>query len=300
MNITNAKAAKKAARSLEKFMHKSGVALAHGNALNAMAAMSGFEDWNAMAESFSEQQGTLPEKASNIYKMPTVLDIDFSKVSLIEIYGSSYSDFYLDDEVFSWLNRWNNPGNPYDTDCTVLTIVTNNGDVEEESYEVSGDDFLDYKWDPVACNFCNSEGRRLKVFEATPYDFGPGKRASDGGSDDTQDVSGPSRYKVAVYKGQNFFGAVNVTAFGQTEAEDLALDKVWDSRIDRSEAATSSWIKEDDENGPFRGFVDSEQVTGTLYLFSEAYQWILCERDKLPNSKFEIQDDEGETVFTLS
>lgn len=53
LQINNAKTAKKSARALEKFMARSGVALGHGKALEAIAVLSGFKDWNSMAQATS-------------------------------------------------------------------------------------------------------------------------------------------------------------------------------------------------------------------------------------------------------
>jgi len=55
LQIKNAKFAKKSARALEKFLAKSGVDLGHGKALEAIAILSGFKDWNSMARATSKE-----------------------------------------------------------------------------------------------------------------------------------------------------------------------------------------------------------------------------------------------------
>jgi hypothetical protein len=55
LKINNAKTAKKSARALEKFLAKSGVDLGHGKALDAIAVLSGFKDWNSMARATSPE-----------------------------------------------------------------------------------------------------------------------------------------------------------------------------------------------------------------------------------------------------
>lgn len=54
MQIYSTKQAKQTARALEKALAKQGIALAHGKALDAIAGLSGFEHWNAMAASLRE------------------------------------------------------------------------------------------------------------------------------------------------------------------------------------------------------------------------------------------------------
>jgi len=55
LHINNAKTAKKSARALEKFLAKSGIELGHGKALDAIAVLSGFKDWNSMARATSPE-----------------------------------------------------------------------------------------------------------------------------------------------------------------------------------------------------------------------------------------------------
>jgi hypothetical protein len=50
---TSAKA-KRSARALEKFLKSSGLNLQHGQALDAISRIAGFEDWNGLSASFSE------------------------------------------------------------------------------------------------------------------------------------------------------------------------------------------------------------------------------------------------------
>jgi hypothetical protein len=53
LHIYNAKSAKKAARSLEKFASTLGFPLKHGQALDALATMSGFQSWASLNDSLS-------------------------------------------------------------------------------------------------------------------------------------------------------------------------------------------------------------------------------------------------------
>jgi hypothetical protein len=55
LQINNAKTAKKSARSLEKFLAKAGIELSHGKALDALAVMAGFRDWNSLAHARSQE-----------------------------------------------------------------------------------------------------------------------------------------------------------------------------------------------------------------------------------------------------
>ncbi len=54
LNIHTPAQAKKTARALEKALARKGLTLAHGAALETLAAMAGFEDWNAFSASMSE------------------------------------------------------------------------------------------------------------------------------------------------------------------------------------------------------------------------------------------------------
>lgn len=55
LQINNAKSAKKSARALEKFLAKAGFELAHGKALDALAVLAGFRDWNSLAHAASPE-----------------------------------------------------------------------------------------------------------------------------------------------------------------------------------------------------------------------------------------------------
>lgn len=55
LNIHTPAQAKKTARALEKALARKGVTLAHGAALETLATMAGFEDWNAFTASMSEE-----------------------------------------------------------------------------------------------------------------------------------------------------------------------------------------------------------------------------------------------------
>jgi hypothetical protein len=56
--IFNKKQATKAARSLAKFFKHAGTAVSHGQALDALSVMSGFQSWNAMSNALSEESIT--------------------------------------------------------------------------------------------------------------------------------------------------------------------------------------------------------------------------------------------------
>ncbi|VTU42260.1 MULTISPECIES: hypothetical protein [unclassified Variovorax] len=55
LHIYNAQSAKKAARSLEKFATSLGFELKHGQALDALATMTGFQNWAALNDSVSQE-----------------------------------------------------------------------------------------------------------------------------------------------------------------------------------------------------------------------------------------------------
>ena len=56
MHIHNAKTAKTSARALEKFAARLNIDLKHGQALDAISAMMGFNNWAALSLQFSEQR----------------------------------------------------------------------------------------------------------------------------------------------------------------------------------------------------------------------------------------------------
>ena len=80
LQINNAKTAKKSARALEKFLAKSGVDLGHGKALDAIAVLSGFKDWNSMA------------RATN----PEAMDAQLDDFELSHIEGNHDVDYGLE------------------------------------------------------------------------------------------------------------------------------------------------------------------------------------------------------------
>jgi hypothetical protein len=51
--INSSTGAKRSARALQKSLKESGLKLAHGQVLNALARMTGFEDWNGLSASYS-------------------------------------------------------------------------------------------------------------------------------------------------------------------------------------------------------------------------------------------------------
>lgn len=53
LQINNTQHAKKSARTLERFLAHAGIELGHGRALDAMAVLSGFKDWNALSHALS-------------------------------------------------------------------------------------------------------------------------------------------------------------------------------------------------------------------------------------------------------
>ncbi|MBC8737413.1 hypothetical protein F6X40_11415 [Paraburkholderia sp. UCT31] len=55
LHIYNAKSAKKAARAFEKFAEKLGMSFKHGQALDALAIMTGFQSWAGLETSVSEE-----------------------------------------------------------------------------------------------------------------------------------------------------------------------------------------------------------------------------------------------------
>lgn len=78
--MKNAKSAKKSARALEKFLAKVGVKLSHGQALEAIASLSGFKDWNSMAHATSQE----------------ALDAQLDDFELRHIKDNQYDDYGLE------------------------------------------------------------------------------------------------------------------------------------------------------------------------------------------------------------
>lgn len=164
--IDTAAKAKKSARALEKSLAKQGIELAHGHALNVVAALAGFADWNAMHSQFQASAPSEPFR-------PTIFDVDFNRVERVRVFNSEYE--ILDTEAFDtykpWLSKWDSLDNPYrGQNPEILMLDTLNDEVYgSETMTVKA--LLDFKWDASKECFVNSGGGHLTPLSTGPYVF---------------------------------------------------------------------------------------------------------------------------------
>lgn len=254
--IDNAAKAKKSARSLEKSLEKAGINLVHGHALNAIAAMAGFVDWNAMLEDFKSTPQT-----SRGTSTPHILDIDYDRVSQVRVYGSLYEVTPERDALRILKDGSDEEHSEQDPDDIVLELASLNDEVYSDDV-ITVRELLDFTWDESAQCFVNSAGQQFQPLETKPYDFSLGKVADTSLMQDTSVIEDAetelNRYRVYVYCGSTFMGTCDCLGHNQAEAIDNALDELWDDRVERYEATTSVTMLDDDEDGDFGVYVDDE------------------------------------------
>lgn len=159
--INNAAKAKKSARALEKFLEKHGLNLGHGNALNAVAALAGFEDWNGLQAQLKAQ----PAEAT-----PNIWDVDFSKVQVVNVFSGDYTIDDLDDlDVLEWLHDWNNVENPLRARNPIALRLASQNEDSYGSVVLRAKELLSFKWDAKQQCFVSPEQGRMTLLELTPY-----------------------------------------------------------------------------------------------------------------------------------
>lgn len=164
--IDTAAKAKKSARALEKSLAKQGIDLAHGHALNVVATLAGFIDWNAMNSQFD------PAKPSAAL-VPTILDVDFYKVERVRVYQAEYEVIETDDydSYKPWLSKWDSLDNPYyGQNPKILLLMPLNDEVYGEA-TMTVKELLDFKWDASKACFVNSRGGYFTPLSTGPYLF---------------------------------------------------------------------------------------------------------------------------------
>jgi hypothetical protein len=171
--INDAAKAKKSARALEKFLKKHGSSLGHGQALNAVAAMAGFEDWNGL-------QAQLESAPATDTIIPNIWDVDFQKVNVVNVFGGHYTIGDLDDiDVLEWLSDWDNAENPLrGRNPVALRLESQNEDVHG-SVKLRVKELLSFRWDAKQQCFVSPEQGRMSLYCLAPYPFTSGVAKSD-------------------------------------------------------------------------------------------------------------------------
>lgn len=165
-SINDAAKAKKSARALEKFLKKHGHGLGHGQALNAIAAMAGFEDWNGL-------QAQLKDAPAAELVTPNIWDVNFEKVNVVNVFGSHYAIDDLEDfdRVKDWLSNWDSAENPFgDKNPIALRLASQNEDAYG-SAKLRVKELLSFKWDAEQQCFVSPEQGRMSLYELAPYQF---------------------------------------------------------------------------------------------------------------------------------
>lgn len=299
--IDNAAKAKKSARSLEKFFKKSGVKLAHGHALNAVASMAGFTDWNAMLESLNQ---AAPAPAP--VKEPSIFDIDFQKVSTIRVWGSEYN-FNIDPSRWEVLQSASQAERAtlMEQDDVVIELESLNDEVYGDE-ELTVAELLDFKWNSARQCFTNSQGGDLELQVLKPYEFAAAPNAFESSEQESASTSEEGnaaepefkRYKVAVYCDDRFVGTHVCVAKNKVEAEEAAMEELWDDRVERYEARIFAGLLDDDEGGHFEILVGGVTHDDDPY-FSEACRKAKEISEANPDVEVVVMDEEGNQLLKL-
>lgn len=166
--IDTAAKAKKSARALEKALAKRGIDLLRGHALNVLAAIAGFKDWNGLQSSLCRARLAQPIS-------PQIWEVDFDKVQIVRVFGSDYVIEPLDsfDEAKEWLCEWENGDNPFQgRNPFILRLVSQN----EESYghqSLRAKELLSFIWNQEQQCFVSLEYGRMHFYQLVPYQFVP-------------------------------------------------------------------------------------------------------------------------------
>jgi hypothetical protein len=163
--INDAAKAKKSARALEKFLKKQGIDLGHGQGLNAIAAMAGFEDWNGL-----QAQLKGPQTSEFV---PNIWDVDFNKVTLVNVFGGSYALNDLDDfdRVEYWLPKWTNTKNPFRGKNPIALRLESQNEDSYASSTLRVEELLSFKWDVKEQCFISPQYGRMSLYALAPYQF---------------------------------------------------------------------------------------------------------------------------------
>lgn len=156
--INSAKQAKKSARALEKALAPLGMDLQRGQALDVVAKVAGFADWNALAAVLPAATPSL-DRQKEPAKDVSILSVPFRDVSSVVIDGKPFEVQYIDEDVFPWIYKWSDPANPYaaSPDVTVLDLwYLEDGLVFEE--QISVETLLCMKWDAAQGCFVTKDG----------------------------------------------------------------------------------------------------------------------------------------------
>jgi hypothetical protein len=304
--IDTAAKAKKSARALEKALAKQGIKLVHGHALNAVAAMSGFEDWNGMQECLQRQT---PEVSAPVFgKVPNILDLDFSQVSSLRRGEVSYlvdAQYYADR--LAWVKNWDDPKNPNDPDIPVLRLTFDGGDGFIWNRSIQADELLSLKWEEKLNAFVSPDGVLYQFFTSQPV--GPDNLPQSDASatleqQRQQTVTAPQVYHVRVYAGRAFVGEWWGAAPGREEATREAYSSQWDDRLNCTGKSPRYKVEvlDDSENGFFSIRDPKEHTIMIDYSHSFRETW---KRAKEMNeeagghSGFQIIDAEDRVIFTF-
>jgi hypothetical protein len=169
--IDTAAKAKKSARAMEKSLAKQGIELGHGHALNVVAALAGFTDWNAMLGHF--EPATPAVASPSVAFVPTILDVEFESVERARVYNAEYE--IIEAEGYHrykpWLPKWASLDNPYyGMNPKILLLMTLNDEVcGDETMTVK--ELLAFKWDASKKYFVNSSGDIFQLLSTGPDVF---------------------------------------------------------------------------------------------------------------------------------
>lgn len=161
--IDTAKKAKKSARALEKALAHLGLTLKLGQALDVLAKMAGFADWNAMSASL---QGEASQPLDNF----SIFQVNIVEVRSVTINEQPFDLQYVNTEMLGWLSDWSNPDNPYgpDLDQTIIELnYVEDGLVYESS--ITTEQLLSMKWNSQKEGFASNNGDLYKFYFAVPF-----------------------------------------------------------------------------------------------------------------------------------
>lgn len=100
LKFENAQQAKQTARALEKNLVKKGLSLSHGEALDLVSQLAGCEGWNALAAALES-----PHESKETSRVPQVSDVDFTRLTAVEVNGIWYRVYSCDHELLPKLKE---------------------------------------------------------------------------------------------------------------------------------------------------------------------------------------------------
>lgn len=149
---------KKLARTLEKQLALKGHHLAHGEALDVLARMSGHRDWNALSAELGQ------EDVKEI--VPRISSVDFTQVTAVVRDGTWYKLDWHDGEVVSKLKLPLSQLVEDELEETALMLLTPGFD---RGIEITLARLIGMHWEPETRSFIDGKGTSNQFIYAVDF-----------------------------------------------------------------------------------------------------------------------------------